>query len=94
MWSFEKYKDGVRIHADMGEKCRGSKAINSAINSFRWIFQHLPIDTIYAGIPAENKPACQIAVRSGMVPKGIEDRGMGDFKELSDKIRWFELKRS
>jgi hypothetical protein len=82
VWSFEKYKDGVRIHADMGKKCRGRKAVDSAVNSFRWIFQHTPSEAIYAGIPTENKPACQIAVKSGM-----------DFTGESDNIRWFKLRR-
>ena len=64
LWSFEKYLDGIRIHADMGAKCRGRKAIESAKDAFGWVFKNIPVNVIYAGIPADNKPACQITSRS------------------------------
>ena len=69
LWSLEKWKDGVRIHVDMGENCRGRKAIDSAKRAFGWVFDNLPVNMIYAGIPVEKKAACQIAARSGMMLK-------------------------
>ena len=99
LWSFEKYQDGVRIHADMTPKCRGKSAIESAQSAFQWIFDHLPANIIFAGIPADNKPACQIAVRSGMqyVRSEYEPKqGVNDIKnvEYIPTIRWFHLRRS
>lgn len=66
IWSFHKYRDGVKIHADMGVKCRGKKAIESAKSAFQWIFKNTEFKKIYAEIPIQNKPACHVAVYSGM----------------------------
>lgn len=93
VWTFEQYKDGLRIHADMGEGCRGRKAINSALDAFGWVFGNTPADAIYAGIPADNKPACQIAARSGM----SDMRSYSVEARNTDWIlneRWFEIRRS
>ena len=82
IWSFEPYKDGLRIHADMGPKCRGRRAIESAKDAFKWIWGNTPARTIYAGIPAKNKPACRVASLAGMRYAGF-----------SETLRYFELKQ-
>jgi len=66
LWSFHKDRGGLRIHADMGPKCRGRKAVESMKSAFSWVFENMDIKTIYAGIPIKNKPACRIAAWSGM----------------------------
>ena len=81
IWSFEPYKDGLRIHADMGMKCRGKQAIESAKNAFNWVFNNTEFKSIFAGIPHENKPACRVASFSGMRYSGF-----------NDYCKWYELK--
>lgn len=81
IWSFEPYKDGLRIHADMGKTCRGRHAIDSAQDAFGWVFRNTPFKKIYAGIPQKNKPACRVASFAGMRYINIDDY----------QIRWFEL---
>ena len=66
LWSFHKAFDGLMIHADMGLKCNGKKAIESAKAAFKWIFKNISCGVIYASIPKENKAACHTAVKSGM----------------------------
>lgn len=82
IWSFEPHEDGVRIHADMGPKARGKKAIESAKRAFNWIFGNTSYRKIFAGIPTENRPACRVASLSGMRYVGFDE-----------KLRWFELQQ-
>lgn len=82
LWAFHPHEDGLMIHADMGPKCRGRKAIDSAKEAFKWIWRNTPFRTIYAGIPFENKPACRIASWAGMRYAGF-----------SETLRYFELKQ-
>lgn len=86
IWSYEPYEDGLRIHADLGKECRGSKAIYSAIRSFSWIFRNTEARAIYAGIPASNRPACQVASRAGMDYAWFDKNG-------EETVRWFILRR-
>ncbi len=81
LWSLHKYDDGVMIHADMGPKCRGRKAIESAKAAFAWIFRNTKFKKIYAKIPKENLPAQRIASLAGM-----------RFRGILDEYRTFELK--
>jgi len=66
LWTLHKYKYGYRIHADMGPKCRGRKAVESAKAAFKWIYNNTVKKYIYAGIPVDNKAAHRIATHAGM----------------------------
>ena len=91
LWALHEHEDGLRIHADMGAKCRGQKAIESAKQCFSWIFRNTTFRKIYAGIPEENKPACQVAVRAGMKLRETQFTGLDKNGKLCNKIRWFQL---
>lgn len=80
LWSLHKHQDGVMIHADMGPKCRGRKAIESFKSAVDWIFRNTNFTKIYAGIPKENRAACRMASLAGM-----------RFTGLSAKFKCFEL---
>ena len=80
LWTLHKHKDGLMIHADMGLKCRGRKAIESLKMAFGWVFKEFGVNTIYAGIPQENKPSCQVAVKAGM-----------NYTGLNNNLRFFEV---
>ncbi len=80
LWALHEHEDGVMIHADMGSKCRGKKAVESAKNAFKWIFRNTGFSRIYAGIPKDNKPACRVASLAGM-----------QFIGLNNNLRNFEL---
>lgn len=73
IWSFEAHDKGMKIHANMGEKCRGRKAIESAKEAFQWIFKNTNTEFIYAEIPRFNKKACYVASWAGMKNLGIKD---------------------
>lgn len=66
LWSFHKHLDGLMIHADMTLYCRGQRAIESAVNAFKWIFENTKNKIIYAEIDFETRDACYVAVQSGM----------------------------
>ena len=70
VWSFREYFDeSVLIHADLTKACRGQKAVDSARNSFNWIFENSGFKTIHAKISTkvkEHKAACLVAKWSGM----------------------------
>jgi len=66
LWTFHNYEDGLMIHADMTLDCRGQRAVESAKNSFKWIFDNSEIKKIYARISVENRAASFIAISSGM----------------------------
>ncbi len=75
LWTLHHFENGFMIHADLGIQCRGLRAIQSARRAFQWIFENSRCKFIYALIPKNNRPACQIAVKSGMefikeLPKG------------------------
>ena len=82
VWTLHPHKDGVMVHADMGQNCRGRKAVESLKAAFKWIWDNTPFKSIYAGIPADNKPACQVASKAGMGYAGN-----------SGTLRLFELKQ-
>lgn len=65
-WSFHKYKDGLMVHADMGEKCRGKNAIESLKNAIKWVFDHIGVEAVYARIPKELRPSAIVATHAGM----------------------------
>lgn len=73
LWTFHNYLDGLMIHAEMTPQCRGESAMLSAKASFDWIFQNTNKTIIYAGIPIEKKPACYMAIWSGMTYTHTED---------------------
>ena len=73
LWALHEHEDGVMIHADMGSKCRGKKAIESIKNAFKWIFSNTGFKKIYAGIPKDNKPACIVASMGGMQFTGLNN---------------------
>jgi len=79
LWSLHRHRDGVMIHADMGPKCRGRKAIDSAKSAFKWIFRNTNFRKIYAGIPKENKPAQRVASLAGMRFTGC-DKNLRNFE--------------
>ena len=66
LWTLEPHEDGLRVHADLGEKCRGKKAIESLKFAFDWVFRYTQFKKIYARIPVENKPAWRVASMAGM----------------------------
>ena len=66
IWTVHDYKDGVMIHADMTLKCRGKRAVESAKNAFKWIFENTENKIIYAKISIEKPAASYIAIASGM----------------------------
>ncbi len=76
LWSFHKHLVGVMIHADMTLKCRGKRAVESAVNAFKWIFDNTDNKIIYAKISVKKPAASYIALASGMkfTHKNNEDR--------------------
>ena len=82
LWTLEPYKDGLRIHADLGEEFRGQSAIDSAKFAFDWIFRNTRFNKIYAGIPGKNKPACLVASLAGM-----------RYLEQDMENRWYQLSK-
>lgn len=82
LWSFEPEGEGMKIHADLQPGCRGRKAIESAKEAFKWIFENTKAAFIYAGIPANNRAACYVATWAGMKTLGV-----------NDNIKAFKIKR-
>lgn len=70
VWSFHEHMDkDVMIHADMTKSCRGRKAVESAKNAFKWIFENTLFQTIHAKISTTTnmeRGACLVAKWSGM----------------------------
>ena len=54
LWTFEPYRDGYRMHANMTNK-RGKQAIDSAKKAMEWMFENARAGKIYASVPVENK---------------------------------------
>lgn len=66
VWSLFPWRDGVSIHADLGPKCRGKDAKESAKSVFKWIFDNTFYKIIYAFIPNNTRPAQIMASIAGM----------------------------
>ena len=64
VFSYEKYKDGYLVHANVLKK--GKAAVESAKKSFEWIFNNTTTDIIYAVIKRNNRATCHFAVQAGM----------------------------
>lgn len=60
-WFFHPHEDGLVVHVNLNEKCRGRKAVISAKNAFDWIFSNTEADAIYAAIPRDRKNVCMFA---------------------------------
>ena len=67
LWVFHEYKDGLKIHVEMNESCRGKEAVEKCKNAIAWAFDNTDAKIIYAEIPIENKPSCHNAMRVGMI---------------------------
>lgn len=81
LWSLHKHLKGLMIHADMTLKCRGKRAVESAVNAFKWIFKNTDNKIIYAEISVENRTASYIAIASGM-----------KFTHHNNEDRFYEVK--
>lgn len=80
LFTFHKHRDGLMIHADMGKKCRGKKAIQAVEEAFDWILQNTGIKNIYAEIPEDRKTACYMASFCGM-----------DFEHILNNLRCYKI---
>ena len=52
---FHPHKDGLMMHVNYTEGCRGKDAAQSMKNAFKWIFNNTSCNVIYADIPAGKK---------------------------------------
>ena len=83
LWVFHKHKDGMICHVEMDKNCRGSEAVEKCKEALQWVFNEFKkINTVYAEIPKENKPACHNVVRVGFY-----------FTHEEENIRHYEVKR-
>lgn len=71
VWCLHEWQDGLLMHADMGEKCRGKAARDSGRNALRWIAENTGFSKIYAH--TEVKAAQMMAVLIGL--KFLYDKG-------------------
>ena len=65
VWMFHPFEDGLMIHANFSEKCRGKAAADSARNAFNWIFEHTGVNIIYAGIHNDKRHVQMLACAVG-----------------------------
>lgn len=54
-WCFEPHPEGYLMHAAMGPKCRGKKALHSGIEAIEWMFGHTNCERVIAATPVELK---------------------------------------
>ena len=73
---FVPMDDALMIHVELGEKCRGSAALKSCVDAFRWIFNNTDCESIIAEIPLSNRPAHFIARQAGMNFDRIEAKAL------------------
>ncbi len=66
VWGFHPYLDGLMVHVNMTEECRGKAAVESSKDAFKWIFDNTDTKTIYALIPETNKKVQVFAVSIGL----------------------------
>jgi len=66
LFTLHKYEDGLMIHADMSDKCRGKRAIKGIKEVFDWIVENTGVRNIYAEIPEESKTSWYMACFCGM----------------------------
>lgn len=66
LFTLHKHQDGLMIHADMSDKCRGTRAIKGIKEVFHWIGENTGVENIYAEIPEDNKASWYMACVCGM----------------------------
>ena len=66
LFSFHKHRDGLMIHANMSDKCRGRTALDGVKEAFEWIVKNTGVKNIYAEIPEDNKVSWYMASFCGM----------------------------
>lgn len=69
-------QDGLLMHVQLGEKCRGAKAAKAYRAAFDWVFTHTDNEMIYGRIPAETRHARIMARNVGGQFDGIDCDGM------------------
>lgn len=80
LWALHEHLDGLMIHVEMAVHCRGKSAVEKGRQALKWVFDNTDVKTIYARIPAENRPACHNAVYAGMI-----------FTHEKDDERFYEI---
>lgn len=66
LWIFEPEENYFLMHACMGSKCRGRKAVESALDAIGWLFENTDVDAILAPIVKNFRHARIIAQRAGL----------------------------
>ncbi len=85
LWTFHPWFDGLLIHANVGDECRGRDAVASAKDAFKWIFENTGCRKIYAAIPNDKRPAQFVASWAGMTWQ------YNDETKRYYKIEWGEV---
>ena len=57
--------DGIMIHANMTEACRGRKALHSARAAIAWVFEHTETPVIYAAPRKDRRDVRALARAAG-----------------------------
>jgi len=73
VWCFEpddEKENGFLMHAAMGPKCRGKRAVSSALDAISWLFDNTDACGIIAPINVKTRGACVIAISTGLKPMG------------------------
>lgn len=83
VWFFHPHENGLVVHVNLNEECRGRQAAESARNAFYWIFDNTAVKVIYAAIPEDRKKVHMLAVAVGF-----------EFVFCIDGDRCYKLERS
>jgi len=66
VWTLHPWRDGLLVHVNLGDGCKGKDAKQSAIDIHQWIFANTHYKTIYAKIHNDKRPAQFISIMAGM----------------------------
>lgn len=62
---FHPFEDGLSVHVDLGEKCRGKVATDAVRRAFEWIFANTDVNVIHAIVPNDRKDVCNMVYITG-----------------------------
>ncbi len=74
------YKDGLLIHLNMSEECRGKKAVRAGLGAFEWVFDNTDYETIYAVSPPKLRHAHFLANHVGMEYRRTDEAGFRHYE--------------
>ena len=79
--------NSLMMHVELGEKCRGKRAVQAYKNAFDWMFANTDVEKLIGRIPKEYKHARVMARHVGAMFDEIDVDGLVCYSVTKNEMR-------